>query len=136
ITEASGVVHYIEPGRSSLFSRGAYGLEQVKAEGLKRTNPAEYEERKKINYIEGVDEQAPAVISVNTTVAGIAVNEFLSRLHSFRSCDGDDCSIVRFSFMETLIIKESEGGACDTLERHVGRGDIEPMLGLSSLIKR
>jgi hypothetical protein len=136
ITEASGVVHYIEPGRSSLFSRGAYGLEQVKAEGLKRTNPAEYEERKKINYIEGVDEQAPAVISVNTTVAGIAVNEFLSRLHSFRSCDGDDCSIVRFSFMETLIIKESEGGACDTLERHVGRGDIEPTLGLSSLSKR
>lgn len=136
ITEASGIVHYIEPGRSSLFSRGAYGLEQVKAEGLKRTNPAEYEERKKVNYIEGVHEQAPAVISVNTTIAGIAVSEFLSRLHPFRSCEGDDCSVVRFSFMETLIIKETEGGACDTLERYVGRGDIEPTLGLSSLSTR
>ncbi|KXK05265.1 MAG: molybdopterin and thiamine biosynthesis family dinucleotide-utilizing protein [Acidobacteria bacterium OLB17] len=133
ISEASGAVHYLEPGRSSLYSRGAYGMDQVKAEGMKRTNPGEYEELRKVNYIEGVDEHSPAVISVNTTVAGIAVNEFLARLHPYRSCESDDCAAVRVNFMETMLVKEPETRSCETLDRHVGRGDVTPPLDMPSL---
>lgn len=136
ISEASGAVHFVEPGLSSLYSRGAYGMDRVKAEGLKRTNPDEYEERRKVNYIEGVDEQAPAVISVNTTIAGIAVNEFLARLHPFRSCSSEDCAVIRYSFMETLIVKEPDSEPCESLVRHVGRGDVDPPLEMPALSKR
>lgn len=136
IDEASGAVHYVEPGRSSLYSRGAYGMDRVKAEGLKRTNPGEYEERRKVNYIEGVDEQAPAVISVNATIAGLAVNEFLARLHPFRSCSSEDCTVVRYNFMETLVVKEPESEPCEILERHLGRGDVDPLLDMPALSKQ
>ena len=69
-------------------------------------------------------------------IAGIAVNEFLSRLHPFRSCDPRDCDVVRFNFMETLTTKESAPEECPLLAPHVGRGDVEPLLGWSSLSMR
>ncbi len=78
INEASGVVHYLQPGLSSLLSRKGYTLEQVRAEGIRRTNPAAYSEQRRLNYIEGVDEHAPAVASVNASIASLAVNEFLA----------------------------------------------------------
>lgn len=133
INEAGGVVHYVQPGRSSLFSRGAYGLARVKAEGLYRTDPVAYEEQKKAGYIDGVDEKSPAVASINATIASLAVNEFLARLHPFRSCSNEESAVQRFNFMEALIVKESETDPCPLLVPFVGRGDIDPTMGLSSL---
>ena len=136
INEASGVVHYLQPGRSSLLSRKAYTMDQVRAEGASRTDPATYEEWREVNYIEGVDEKSPAVVSVNAMIASLAVNEFLARLHPFRSCENNECAIVRFNFMETLIAQEQETKIRDkVLARHVGKGDIEPLLEWSSLSK-
>jgi hypothetical protein len=129
IDEASGVVHYLQPGLSSLLNRKAYTLEQVRAEGLRRTNPTAYAEQRQLNYIEGVDEHSPAVASVNATIASLAVNEFLARIHPFRSCDNCDCATVRFNFMETLVTREEETGLpCSFLTPHVGSGDIDPLL--------
>jgi len=129
IDEASGVVHYLQPGLSSLLSRKAYTLEQVRAEGLRRTSPSAYAEQRRLNYIEGIEEHSPAVASVNATIASLAVNEFLARIHLFRSCDNRDCAVVRFNFMETLVIREEETGVpCTHLTRDVGIGDVEPLL--------
>ncbi|MBV6496510.1 MAG: thiamine biosynthesis protein ThiF [Acidobacteria bacterium] len=136
IDEASGVVHYLQPGGSSLFGRRAYTLEEVRAEGLRRTDPEAFQAERKAGYIEGADEKSPPVASLNCTIAGIAVNEFLSRLHPFRSCDPRDCDVVRFNFMETLTTKESAPEECPLLAPHVGRGDVEPLLGWSSLSMR
>jgi hypothetical protein len=133
ISEASGVVHYLQPGGSSLLSRKAYTMEQVRSEGLRRTDPAQYKAERKAGYIEGVDERSPAVASLNSTIAGIAVNEFLSRLHPFRSCESNDCETIRFNFMETLIVKETAPEPCRLLAAHVGKGDIDPLLGWPSL---
>lgn len=133
IDEASGVVHYLQPGRSSLLSRKAYTLERVRAEGLYRTDPARYREQRKAGYIEGVDEKSPAVASVNATIASLAVNEFLARIHPFRSCANGDCAILRFSFMETLTVREAELAPCPALAPHVGRGDVHPLLDWPSM---
>ncbi len=62
-------------------------MKQVQVEGLYRTDPEQYKKELKAGYIEGVEVRSPAVASLNTAIAGIAVNEFLSRLHPFRSCD-------------------------------------------------
>jgi len=54
-------------------------LEDVQAEGLKRQDPVYYEEQRKAGYIKGVEENRPAVISINTQFAGFAINESIAR---------------------------------------------------------
>jgi hypothetical protein len=133
IDEASGVIHYLQPGGSSLLSRGAYTLRRVEAENRRRTDPAGYERDRAAGYIEGVNVDRPAVVSVNATIASFAVNEFLARIHPFRSCANGDRAITRMNFMETMTVHESETEPCQLLARHVGRGDVEPLLGYPSL---
>lgn len=133
ISEASGVVHYLQPSGSSLLSRRAYTMEQVRAEGLRRTDPIAYKQQLKAGYIEGAIESSPAVASLNSTIAGIAVNEFLARLHAFRSYDSNESEIIRYNFMETMLVTEMSSESCAILARHVGQGDVEPPLGWPSL---
>ncbi len=133
IDEASAVVHYLQPGGSSLLSRRAYTLERVRAENLRRTDAAAYAEHQAAGYIQGVDEDRPAVVSVNAFTASMAVNEFLARLHPFRSCATKETAVTRVNFMEMLIVREEEREPCSLLASHVGRGDIDPPLDLPSL---
>src|SRR5687767_4131835 len=122
IDQVCGTVHYLQPGRSSLFSRGTYTLEQVRAAGLRRSDPRAYEEQLKEKYIIGVMEDRPAVISVNMFFASLAVNEFLARLHPFRDDENKHFATYRFSLTQGQIYKEEEGEVCRLLARHVGRG--------------
>jgi hypothetical protein len=132
IDEASGVVHYVQPDESTLLDRKAYSMRMVEAEGLKRTNPDEYAAQLKAGYIEGVPVNSPAVASINAFAASLAVNEFLSRLHPYRSCRNDDGAIVRFNFMEVLTVREREPGR-PSKNQNVGRGDVSPLLDMPSL---
>jgi hypothetical protein len=118
VDQICGSVHYLQPDQSSLMSRGVYTSEKLSAESLQRTNPAEYEKRLKEKYIEGVQEDRPAVISVNMQLAAMAVNEFLARIHHFRD-DGNKL------FAQTRISK--------VLSRNVGRGDVFPLLDMPEL---
>jgi hypothetical protein len=133
IDEASGVLHYLQPGGSSLFSRQAYTMERVRAENLYRTDPVAYADHRAAGYIEGVDVDRPAVVSVNAFTASLAVNEFLARLHPFRSCSTRATAITRISFMEVFLGREEETRPCPVLRRYVGRGDMNPLLDWPSL---
>jgi hypothetical protein len=133
IDQVCGTVHYLQPGRSSLFSRGTYTLEQVRAAGLRRTDPRAYEEQLKEKYITGVVEDRPAVISVNMFFASLAVNEFLARLHPYRDDENKHFATYRFSLSQAQIYKEKEGEVCRLLARHVGHGDITPLLDMPEL---
>ena len=97
IDQINGVVHYLKPGGSSLLSRGAYRPEQVAADAMRRRNPAQYEQLRREKYIEGADEEAPAVISVNMTVAALAVDECLARLYRFRNLPNKNYATLRLS---------------------------------------
>lgn len=128
-----GTAHYLQPGGSSLLSRGVYTEKQLEAARLQRTDPARYEEHRKAGYISGVDEERPAVISVNMLYAALAVNEFLARLHQFRDEPNERYAIHRYSLSQGNYCPEGEGAPCPVLARHVGRGDCEPLLGLWEL---
>jgi hypothetical protein len=128
IDQISGAVHYLQPGGSSLLSRGVYKLEQVKAEGLKRTNPQAYREQVASKYISGVQEDRPAVVSVNMHYASMAVNEFLARLHPYRDDPNRDFAMVRTSLTQTQSYCGPGGVPCKLLAPHVGRGDVHPLL--------
>jgi hypothetical protein len=131
ITQVCGYIHYLQPDLSSMVSRGAVAMEDVRAEGERRRNPERYAELRRAGYIRNVDEGRPAVISVNTVFSGLIVNEFLARLHDFRDDPGDTFGTVGVSLSQMAIYSESETGeSCRVLARHAGRGDTELLLDM------
>lgn len=130
VDEVTGAVHYLQPGGSSLLSRKVYSVEGLRAESLFRTDPETYHARRKEGYIRNIHEEKPAVISVNMLVAAMAMNEFLARIHPFRSESNANYASQRFNLVNGLVYNECDGEPCESLIRHVGRGDVSPLLDL------
>ena len=133
IDEASGAVFYIRPDGSTLQDRNVYDSEQLRAAGLRRTDPKAYREQVKAGYIRGVTEDRPAVISINMQMASTAVNEFLARLHPYRLDDNSDFATFRTSFIQGANYLEPDGTASGTFFRHIGKGDVRPLLSMPEL---
>jgi hypothetical protein len=133
IDEVCGAIHYLKPEGSSLLDRRVFNMEQVRSEGLKRTDPVAYERELKAGYVHGAREDRPAVISVNTQIASMAVNEFLARLHPFRLDGNEESAVVRISFMQGAIYREPEEQGSGMFRRSIGRADVEPPLSLPDL---
>ena len=133
IENISGTIHYLQPGRSSLFSRGVYPMAQVSAEELQRTNPEMYATQRREGYIRGVPEDRPAVISVNMFFASLAINELLARLHPYRNEQNNAYATVSASLAELQVYREPEEAPCALLRSHVGRGDVLPLLDRAAL---
>lgn len=135
VREVCGTIHYIQPDKSSLMSRDLFSMDQVAAAGLKRTDPAAHDQQVKDGYIRGVASNRPAVISVNMYAASLAVNEFLARLHPYREEPNVAHAQVTFSLASMELMSEPEGELqrCRILGRHVGKGDVRPLLGTMEL---
>lgn len=133
VSQVCGGVQYLQPGGSSLISRGVITPDEIEAEALRRTNPAEYEQRLKVGYIRGIREERPAVISVNMFFASLAVNEFLARLHPFRDDPNSDYAWTSISLTQMQTYPRQDGSACARLAKHVGRGDMTPLLDMPIL---
>lgn len=136
VNQVCGTVHYLQPDGSSLFSRGVYTEEVLRASSLRRTDPEQYHEEVTSKYIKGIQEDRPAVISVNTLVASLAVNDLLARVHPFRDDSNEEISSICMSLTQTRLIIEKEGEPCQVLEKFVGRGDIRPLLNMPVLSER
>ena len=137
ITQVVGYIHYFQPGRSSILSRGVVDLVQVTAEALKRKNPEAYAHERKHGYIANVDEDRPAVISVNTVLAGLAVNELLARLHRFRHDENGEFAIIGVTLSQMEMHREPEPAEhCKLFAKYVGLGDITPPLDLPELSEK
>ncbi|MDB5433393.1 MAG: thiamine biosynthesis protein ThiF [Caulobacter sp.] len=128
VDQVAASVHYLKPGGSSLLSRHVYTGEQLRAAGLARTDPTSYRRQVKEGYIRGAAEDRPAVIHVNMLIASLAVNEFLARLHPFRLEPNGEFAVRRVSLSHDIFAREADGEPCPALARHVGRGDVEPLL--------
>jgi hypothetical protein len=133
ISTISGAINYYAPGQQSLLERGAITEAQIRAEETKRTNPERFAELRRQKYIQGVEVDRPAVISVNTFFAALAVNEFLSRIHAFRNVDNDEFGTVRGDLCESALLREPSLLSTGHLSRYIGLGDQSPLLGRVSL---
>lgn len=133
VDQICGTVHYLQPDGSSLLSRGAYTAEDVRAAATRRENPAQYEALRREKYIAGVQEDRPAVISVNTLYASLAVNELLARLHGFRDDGNGDFASVGMSLTQARLLTDRDGLPCHALSRFAGRGDLRPLLNMPEL---
>jgi len=128
VSQICGSTHWLQPGGSSLLSRGVISLEAVRAEGLRRRAPEEYERLRKEKYIKGVDVERPAVIAVNTLFSSLAVCELLARLHPYRDDGNAESARVTISLTQARFETAPDGPPCSVLSRHLGRGDVEPLL--------
>jgi hypothetical protein len=133
VSQVCGGVHYLQPGGSSLISRGVITPDDIEAEALRRTDPAEYERRLKVGYIRGIREDRPAVVSVNMHFASMAINEFLARLHPYRDDPNSDYAWTSISLTQMQLYAKPDGAACERLMKHVGRGDMKPLLDMPIL---
>jgi hypothetical protein len=133
IDQINGVVHYLQPGGSSLLTRGSYSMKSLEAAGLKRKNPEEYNRRVAEKYIVNLPVERPAVISINMQVASTAVNEFLDRIHRFKNSAPSSRAVTWIVITENLSIYEDDGQPDPYLEKRVGRGDMIPILEMPEL---
>jgi hypothetical protein len=135
IDTIDGVVHYVQPGGSSLLSRHAYRNAQVAADALRRVNPELYAERRREKYIVGAEdeEEAPAVVTLNMAIAAMAVNELLARLYRTRNQPNRNFAATHFNLAEMDIEAVAEDKPCALFTPSVGAGDIAPMLNLPEL---
>jgi hypothetical protein len=133
VKEACGAVHYVRPDGSTLQDRKVYNADQLKAAGLRRTDPKAYRAQVKAGYIRGIAEDRPAVISINMQMASTAMNEFLARLHPYRYDDNVESAIVRTSFITSTNFREPEEAASGAFFAHIGKGDVRPLLSMPDL---
>jgi ThiF family len=129
INEVCGAVHYLQPGRSSLMSRQVITMKKVGEDGLLRKDPSAHAQERRDGYISGVKEHRPAVISVNTLAASLAVNEFLARIHPYREEQNGQFAQIFFSLSSMEIIPDNDDPVCPLLQPNVGLGDTTPLLG-------
>jgi hypothetical protein len=133
VESVAGAVNYYKPGGSTLLERGAITSEQVRAEEMRRTDPARFREMRRQRYIQGIEEDRPAVISVNAFFAALAVNEFLARIHGFRNVENSEFATLRGDLCEFALHREPEEGSRGHLLKEVGMGDCDPLIGRPSL---
>jgi hypothetical protein len=133
VEQVCGNVHYVRPDGPTLLERGVYSAEELQSAALRRDHGELYEEQRKEKYIIGIREDRPAVISVNTLAAAIAVNDLLARLHPFRDDPNSEVAVTRFSLTQNRLVTEADTGASGAMMRYVGRGDSRPLLDMPGL---
>lgn len=130
-----GSIHYIQPGMSSLLSRGLYTVERLRAEGLQRTDPTAYNEQVKQKYVQGVVVDRPAVISLNMLISSLAILELLNRLHGFKDEHANSYAKVMVDFCGSCIENclEESYEPDENSVKWAGMGDIKPFLRMTGL---
>ncbi len=63
----------------------------------------------------------------------LLADEFLARLHNFRDDGNSRFAVNRISITQAQNYFEAEGAPCSVLSRHVGRGDVAPLLEMPEL---
>jgi proteasome lid subunit RPN8/RPN11 len=128
IDQICGSAHYLQPGGSSLISRDAITDEQIRAAGLRRTNPDDYRDQVERGYIRGIDEDRPAVNGVNMFFSSLLMMDFLARLHPYRLDPNEEYASQTISLTIGSWLKRVDGDPDPVLARYVGRGDATPPL--------
>ena len=133
IAEVTGRIDYVYPGGSSLRDRCVYTPESLQAEALAEEDPTAHAERVKAGYIEGLPNQAPAVIALNMRAASAGVLEFIARAYPFRHEPNSNYARTKFMLAETFEEFTPESEFTTKPTSLLAKGAAEPLLGLPAL---
>jgi hypothetical protein len=136
IDSICGTYNYLQPGKSSLFTRGLYTMDDLKAANQFRQNQDEYESLQKNSYIKNINVNSPAVISINMLTASHAVNDFLNRIHTYKNEEASYYSQSTINVCESVIVNTSEVEfkTDNFLAKFKGFGDATPFIGLTGVV--
>jgi len=130
IGDVYGRVDYVKPGGSTLADRGVYTPESLRREYLQRVAPDELAEQEAEGYIKGIVDEAPSVISLNMRAASDCVMEFIARAYPYRHEPNQERARTVFSLAAGEQEFMSEASFSRAPNPHLGRGLIEPLLGM------
>ncbi|MBA2960706.1 MULTISPECIES: ThiF family adenylyltransferase [Ramlibacter] len=133
IAEVTGRIDYVYPGGSSLRDRGVYTPESLQAEALAEEDPVAHADRVKAGYIEGLPDQAPAVIALNMRAASAGVLEFIARAYPYRHEPNASYARTKFMLAEAFEEFTHEREFAPKPTRLLASGAAEPLLGLPIL---
>ena len=137
VRRAASAVHVLQPDGSSLLSRGVYTAGALAAEALRAADPEAYAEMREADYIAGAPpEETPAVVTLNTIAASVAVHELLARLHPYRLDPNAEFARWQINFASGMFAPSAEGEPCPEVSPLAGLGDTSPPLGLPALSVR
>ena len=131
--DMTGRVSTIGPGKPCLMCLGVADPRRAAAEGLRRSDPAEFERRKAEAYVDGGGDPAPAVVTFTTAIACAAVDELIQALTGFRGPAGMSHNrIRRFDRVEDRTMTCRPLASCPVCASQTswGRGDVNPFLGV------
>ena len=120
IEQAVADAHYLQPGGSSLMSRGVYDGNMLHAESIKRQDPAQYADLHKSGYLAAVAEDRPAVMPLNMMAANMAVLDLLARIHGYRLDANDQFARQRHDLVHGHYERFEDGDPCLLLLRDIG----------------
>jgi len=133
VGDVCGRIDYVQPGGATLQDRGVYTPQSLRGEYLRNVAPEEHVQELAAGYLNGMVEEAPAVITLNMRAAADCVTEFVARAYPFRL--EPNRLYARKSF--SLAACEEEYLAEDAFVRSpnptLARGNLEPLLGLPAL---
>lgn len=133
VSYVGGQIDYLIPGHSSLLSRTVIKTEGVSAELEKLFTPELYVQHQKEHYIQNVNVDRPAVISVNGYIAYLAVLDLLERIIGYR-VERPYGQLVVLLHEGGIVMSREEGFKDDDyLAKYKGRGDVRPYLNMPSL---
>lgn len=130
IGDVCGRVDYVKPGGCTLADRCVYTPETLRREYLQQVSPNELTEQVAEGYIKGIVDEAPSVISLNMRAASDCVMEFIARAYPFRQEPNQGRARTMFSLAagEEEFMGETDFSRAPN--PHLGRGLIEPLLGM------
>lgn len=131
-----GSSNYIQPGMSSLLSRGLYSHQRLTAESMQRSDPESFQDLVKRKYIDNVDVDRPAVIPVNMLISSMGVMEMLNRIHGFKDEEPANYARVMVDYSGGCIDNSTEDsfGVDESAAKWAGRGDCSPFLRMPELV--
>ncbi len=133
VADVLGRVDYVQPGRSSLGTRSVYTPELLRAEYLARVAPDAHAGEIAEGYIKGAHAEAPGVIALNMRAASTAVLEYIARAFPFRHEPNEAYARTTFSVAEMEEEHFPEASFDAARSELLGRGAVEPLLGLPAL---
>lgn len=134
IAEVCGRIDYVQPGGSSLLSRGVYDGAMLEAEYLARHAPDAHRHRLAEGYLRGIAEQAPDVITLNMRAASACVMELIARVFPFRQFPNERWARTIFMLADGDEEHQAESDF-PTAPFPLATGCREPLLGLPALFK-
>jgi molybdopterin/thiamine biosynthesis adenylyltransferase len=121
---AAGSVQVLRQGVACLWCGAQLSSERIRAEGLSAKERAKLESE---SYVVGVETRAPMVISLTTTLSGLAVTAFLHLVTGFL---GDDATFARQNyFIQEGIVSRGVTNVKDhcLCAQALGFGDLKPL---------